>query len=60
MAVGTRSSRKICCFGEVLFDCFPDGKKLIGGAPLNVCLRLKSLGAEVQMVSAVGKDDLGT
>ena len=33
---------KIVCFGEVLWDVFPTHKK-IGGAPLNVAIRLKSL-----------------
>ena len=23
-------------FGEVLFDCFPDGSRVLGGAPFNV------------------------
>lgn len=49
----------IVCFGEVLFDVFPN-KKLIGGAPLNVALRLKSLGASVEMISSVGEDSDGT
>lgn len=22
-------------FGEVLFDCFPDGRRLLGGAPFS-------------------------
>lgn len=46
------------CFGEVLWDVFPDHEK-IGGAPLNVALRLKSFGNDVAMISAVGNDDLG-
>ena len=46
------------CFGEVLWDVFPDHEK-IGGAPLNVALRLNSFGDKVAMVSAVGNDDLG-
>jgi fructokinase len=33
----------IVCFGEVLYDVFPTHKE-IGGAPLNVALRLASLG----------------
>lgn len=49
---------KVVCFGEVLWDVFPD-KRLLGGAPLNVALRLHSLGADVLMISAVGKDALG-
>jgi len=47
------------CFGEVLWDVFPDHEK-IGGAPLNVALRLNSFGSEkVAMISAVGNDVLG-
>jgi len=37
---------------------FPN-KKLLGGAPLNVALRLHKLGANVTMISAVGTDALG-
>lgn len=48
----------IVCFGEVLWDKFPNYKK-IGGAPLNVALRLKSLGENVSFVSAVGNDEDG-
>lgn len=47
------------CFGEVLWDVFP-GHEKIGGAPLNVALRLNSFGDEkVAVISAVGNDDLG-
>jgi len=46
------------CFGEVLWDVFPDHEK-IGGAPLNVALRLKSFKNEVAIISSVGKDNLG-
>jgi fructokinase len=49
---------KINCFGEILWDVFPD-KELLGGAPLNVAMRLHSLGADVTMISSVGKDELG-
>ncbi|WP_298238517.1 carbohydrate kinase [uncultured Algibacter sp.] len=49
---------KIVCFGEVLWDVFPTYKK-IGGAPLNVALRLQSLENEVSMISSIGHDDLG-
>jgi fructokinase len=42
-------------FGEILFDVFLEHKK-IGGAPLNVASRLNSLGGDVAMISAVGKD----
>lgn len=46
------------CFGEVLWDVFPDHKK-IGGAPLNVALRLNSFGVNTFMASKVGKDENG-
>lgn len=49
---------KIACYGEILWDIFPD-KKQLGGAPLNVALRLHAFGAEVAMISALGKDSLG-
>lgn len=46
------------CFGEVLWDVFPDHKK-IGGAPLNVALRMNSLGIETAVISQIGKDKNG-
>ncbi|MCG1035588.1 carbohydrate kinase family protein [Polaribacter sargassicola] len=48
----------IVCFGEVLWDVFPNHKK-IGGAPLNVASRLQSFANNVAMISAIGNDDLG-
>ncbi|SEC19188.1 fructokinase [Tenacibaculum sp. MAR_2009_124] len=45
----------IVCFGEVLWDVFPTYKR-IGGAPLNVAIRLQSFNNEVTMVSSVGED----
>lgn len=49
----------IICFGEVLFDVFPTHRK-IGGAPLNVALRLASLGINAQIISRVGRDTIGS
>ncbi len=46
-------------FGEVLFDLFPTHKK-IGGAPLNVALRMKSLGVQSKIISKVGLDEEGS
>lgn len=46
------------CFGEVLYDIFPDEER-IGGAPLNVASRLSSLGIETAMISRVGADKKG-
>ena len=51
-------SQKIICFGEILWDLFPDGKKL-GGAPFNVASSLKNLGADVEFISRIGNDSLG-
>ena len=45
----------IVCFGEVLWDVFPNNK-MIGGAPLNVALRLHSFQNNVTVISSVGKD----
>ena len=49
---------KITCFGEILWDVFPNHKK-IGGAPLNVANRLRSFGNDVTMISAIGQDKNG-
>ncbi len=50
---------EIVCFGEVLYDVFTSYKK-IGGAPLNVAIRLASLGVNVHIISKIGKDELGS
>ena len=50
--------KKFTCFGEVLWDVFPTHKK-IGGAPLNVALRLQSLDNKVAILSSVGNDERG-
>ena len=46
---------KISSFGEVLWDDFPGGKAL-GGAPLNVLVRLASFGADCSIISRRGRD----
>lgn len=51
-------AKNIVCFGEVLWDVFPNAK-VIGGAPLNVALRLHSQGNEVGMISRLGRDEDG-
>ncbi|HSJ66920.1 MAG TPA: carbohydrate kinase [Anditalea sp.] len=51
-------SRKIVCFGEVLWDQF-EKLSLPGGAPMNVALNLKQLGLQSQMISKVGDDQPG-
>ena len=44
--------------GEVLWDCFPDSRRL-GGAPLNFAFFLKRLQHVPMLVSAVGADTSG-
>jgi len=46
-------------FGEVLFDCFPDGRKVLGGAPFNVAWHLQAFGQKPLFISAVGDDAEG-
>lgn len=46
-------------FGEVLFDCFPDGREVLGGAPFNVAWNLQALGIPPLFVSRVGNDVQG-
>jgi len=53
-----KNNFKAVCFGEVLWDVFPSHKK-IGGAPLNVALRMNSLGVATTMISQIGKDEDG-
>lgn len=49
-----------CIFGEVLFDHFPDGRRVLGGAPFNVAWHLQAFGASPFMVSKVGADEDAT
>jgi fructokinase len=46
-------------FGEVLYDCFPDGSMVLGGAPFNVAWHLQAFGAAPLFISRVGADPLG-
>lgn len=46
-------------FGEVLFDCFPDGSVVMGGAPFNVAWHLQAFGMAPLFLSRVGEDPLG-
>jgi len=49
----------IYIFGEVLFDCFPTGEQVLGGAPFNVTWHLQALGDAPLLISRVGKDPYG-
>ena len=46
---------KVTSFGEVLWDDFPSGK-VLGGAPLNVLVRLQSFGVYTAIKSRRGDD----
>jgi fructokinase len=46
-------------FGEVLFDCFPDGNSVLGGAPFNVAWHLQAFGMSPLVISSIGDDFLG-
>ena len=48
---------KVVCFGEVLWDVFPTHRK-IGGAPLNVALRLNSFANRAELGSDSDAKDL--
>jgi fructokinase len=56
MAERLVSPERIVVFGEVLFDCFPDGHRVLGGAPFNVAWHLQALGDAPLLVSRVGAD----
>jgi fructokinase len=53
------TSPTIYLFGEVLFDVFPNNRKIIGGAPFNVTWHLNAFGQSPQLISRVGQDDDG-
>jgi fructokinase len=46
-------------FGEVLFDLFPDGTEVLGGAPFNVAWHLQAFHHPPMFLSRVGNDALG-
>ncbi|MFC3157488.1 fructokinase [Chryseobacterium arachidis] len=48
----------IVCFGEVLWDIFPEGSRA-GGAPFNVAYNVYKMGIDVKMLSKIGTDELG-
>lgn len=54
----TGEKSRFYCFGEVLFDVFPDAA-VPGGAPMNVALHLRKLGQESYVLSKVGNDSNG-
>ncbi|MEI7488899.1 MAG: carbohydrate kinase [Chryseobacterium sp.] len=48
----------VVCFGEVLWDIFPEGTRA-GGAPFNAAYNVYKMGTDVKMLSKIGNDELG-
>ena len=49
---------KVVGIGEALWDLLPAGRQM-GGAPTNFAYHARALGAEAQLITRVGNDDLG-
>lgn len=49
----------ITIFGEVLFDHFPDGSRVLGGAPFNVAWHLQAFRQGPHFISRIGEDPTG-
>lgn len=54
-----KNSSRPCIFGEVLYDHFPDGSRVLGGAPFNVAWHLQAFGLAPRFISRVGDDAEG-
>jgi fructokinase len=48
----------VVCFGEVLWDIFPEGSRA-GGAPFNAAYNIHKMGINAKMLSRIGNDELG-
>jgi fructokinase len=59
MTDNQKPSGRPVIFGEVLFDSFPDGRVILGGAPFNVAWHLQGLGLDPLLITRVGKDANG-
>lgn len=53
------STKNIHIFGEVLFDHFPDGSCVLGGAPFNAAWHLQAFGQKPCFISRIGRDRTG-
>lgn len=49
-------SQSISIFGETLFDCFPGGECVLGGAPFNVAWHLQAFQQSPLLISRLGQD----
>jgi len=55
----TEQAPRPLVFGEVLYDKFPDGSAVLGGAPFNVAWHLQGFGLAPLFISSVGDDEPG-
>ncbi|WP_353197143.1 carbohydrate kinase [Parapedobacter defluvii] len=53
-----QDNKRVVCFGEVLWDVMPTGRKP-GGAPMNVAYHLRRLGIDSTVISRIGADPAG-
>ena len=53
------NNNPIALFGEVLIDQFPDGHRILGGAPFNVAWHLQAFGQNPCFISRIGNDETG-
>lgn len=53
------ANNTITIFGEALFDQFPDGSCVLGGAPFNVAWHLQAFGQAPLFISRIGDDATG-
>jgi len=53
------TKQPVTVFGEVLFDHFPDGSRVLGGAPFNVAWHLQAFGQQPHFISRIGEDATG-
>jgi fructokinase len=55
----TEQASRPLVFGEVLYDVFPDGSAVLGGAPFNVAWHLQGFGLSPLFISRIGDDAPG-
>jgi fructokinase len=58
MDMNFSEKKSVVCFGEILWDNLPDGRRP-GGAPMNVAYHLHKLGLQSHLISSIGDDQAG-
>ena len=57
--MSNNNKHPIALFGEVLIDQFPEGQRILGGAPFNVAWHLQAFGQNPCFISRIGNDETG-